>query len=305
MKISKYLLVLGFSVLLLIVYITRSNSLGPKPLTGKTKVVTSFYPLFYFTKEIGKDKLDLTNITPAGVEPHDYEPTPTDVVKIENSQLLVLNGSIEAWGERIKNQLTNKNTLVIETGAGLFDKELEEDGKKIRDPHVWLDTIRAKSQVDAITKALEDIDPVNRDFYTANSVELKEKLDSLNTVFKNGLSSCVRSEFVTSHEAFGYLASRYDLNQIAVSGISPDEEPSSAKLAEIVKIVKAKGIKYIFFESLVSPKLSETIAQEVGAKTLVLDPLEGITDNGIKKGRDYISIMNDNLNNLRIALECK
>jgi zinc transport system substrate-binding protein len=133
---------------------------------------------------------------------------------------------------------------------------------------------------------------------------LESDLDQLNAEYKAGLSSCQKKDFVTSHAAFGYLAATYGINQIAISGVSPDEEPSSQKLAEVANLVKQKDIKIIFFESLVSPKLSETIASETGAKTMVLDPIEGITSNDLKVGHTYLTVMRDNLAALQDALQC-
>jgi zinc transport system substrate-binding protein len=147
--------------------------------------------------------------------------------------------------------------------------------------------------------------PNNATFYLENKDKLLEKLDQLNITFKNGLIDCQQKDIITSHAAFGYLAKEYDLNQVAITGLSPDEEPSSAKLAQLTNFAKEKNIKYIFFESLVSPKLSNTLALEIGAKTLVLDPLEGLSDDDSKKGKDYFSKMAENLSNLRVGLDCQ
>ncbi len=133
---------------------------------------------------------------------------------------------------------------------------------------------------------------------------LNQKLDQLDKTYAEGLKTCKQKDIITSHAAFGYLATRYGLNQVAISGISPDEEPSSQQLAEVAKFAKENDVKYIFFESLVSPKLSETIAHEIGAKTLVLDPLEGISDDDIKQGKNYFTVMENNLKNLQKALQC-
>jgi zinc transport system substrate-binding protein len=265
------------------------------------EVAASFYPLYFFSSEIGKDKAEVFNVTPAGIEPHDYDPTPQDIVRIQNSKLLVVNGAgFELWLDKIKGELNN--VVMVDTSQDLNLQEGQVEGK---DPHIWLSPVLAKSQVDKILQVYIQVDPANRAFYETNAQRLKERLDELNRKFEQGLNSCNQKSFVTSHAAFGYLAREYNLTQVPISGLSPDEEPSPAKLAEITRFARENNVKYIFFETLVSPKLSETIAREVGAQTLVLDPVEGISDEGIKQGETYFTVMESNLKNLQAALECK
>src|SRR5258706_7016349 len=175
----------------------------------------------------------------------------------------------------------------------------------IQDPHVWQNPLLAKKEVEAIEKGFEKINPKDASYFQANAKKLEGELDQLDVEFKQGLASCQKKDCVTSHAAFGYLAARYGINQVAISGVSPDQEPSSQKLAEIADLVKKENIKIVFFESLVSPKLSQTIAQETGAKTMVLDPIEGISEDKLTAGHNYLTVMRDNLNALRTALECK
>ncbi len=285
--------------------------------TNKHQITASFYPLYFFASVIGKDKTDVFNITPAGVEPHDYDPTPQDIARIQNTKLLIVNGgSFEPWLDKLKDEL--KNVTIVNTTEGLSlqestqrheeEHEEEEDEKHEEesniDPHTWLSPVLAKSQVDKIYQGFIKIDPNNRASYVANTEDLKQKLDELDRKFAQGLSACSQKSFVTSHTAFSYLAAEYNLTQVPISGITPDEEPSPAQLAQVSEFVKENNIKYIFFETLVSPKLSETIANETGAKTLVLDPIEGLSDDDIRTGKNYFTVMEDNLKNLQIALEC-
>lgn len=265
---------------------------------NKVQVVASFYPLYFFASQIGGDKVEVTNITPSGAEPHDYEPTTQDVAKISTSNLLILNGHVEPWGDKV----TAPKTLVA--GDGLTTKQLVEDGQTIVDPHVWLSPLLAKKEVAKIFQALIKIDPKDQNYFQANATHLDQKLDEIDQAYKHGLANCQQKDIITSHAAFGYLAAEYDLNQVPIAGLSPDEEPSAKQLADVANFAKSHNVKYIFFESLVSPKLSETIATEIGAKTLVLDPLEGVSDADIKQGRDYFTVMQDNLTNLQIALQC-
>ena len=262
---------------------------------NKLQVTTSFYPYYFFTSQVGGDKVNVVNITPPGGEPHDYEPTPQDIINIESSKLLILNGNVEPWGNKIKDLLKGKNTVILETG----------NGANSTDPHTWLSLKLAKVQVNSILKELVQIDPQNTDYYQANANKLLAALDSLDREYRTGLDNCSSKNIITSHAAFGYLAADYGLKQVPITGLSPDSEPSLQQLTDITQFAKANNVKYIFFESLVSPKLSQTIASEVGAQTLVLNPVEGLTPSDLAQGRTYLTMMQDNLTNLKIALNCK
>jgi zinc transport system substrate-binding protein len=313
--------------LLLITIITagivllNSNQQKTKKTNEGISVSTSFYPLFYFASIIGGDKAQVHNLTPSGIEPHDYEPTPQDIIKIKNSEILIINGAgFEPWVDKLEDELSDVILMNTTDGIALQaeveheEDEHEEDSQanagqdehdeENLDPHIWLSPLLAKSQVDRILEAYIKSDPANESYYAENASALKTKLDDLNKKYEAELSSCRTRSFVTSHTAFGYLAREYNLTQVPISGLSPDEEPSAAELSEITEFVRKNEIKYIFFETLISPKLSETIAKEAGAKTLVLDPLEGLSNEAIDNGGDYFTVMEENLKNLKIALEC-
>lgn len=302
-------LLLGVIGYLLSLTFSKNSPTSQTPSeNNKIEVSASFYPLYFLASEIAKEKAEVFNITPAGVEPHDYDPTPQDIVRVQKSKLLVINGAgFEPWLDKIKGEL--QNTAIVDTTEGITlqegteeheEEEVEEHEEEPKDPHVWLSPTLAKSQVDKILQGYIQVDPSNRAFYEANTKDLKQKLDELDKKFEQGLSSCKQKNFVTSHAAFGYLAQEYNLTQVSISGLSPEEEPSPAEMAEVTKFARENNVKYIFFETLVSPKLSETIAKEVGAKTLVLDPIEGI-----EQGKNYFTVMEENLRNLQTALECK
>jgi zinc transport system substrate-binding protein len=275
-------------------------------VNNKLQVTASFYPYYFFASQVGGNKVNVINITPPGGEPHDYEPTPQDIINIESSKLLILNGNVEPWANKIKDLLRGKNAVILETGNGLFTQTvIDENGINSTDPHIWLSLKLAKAQVNSILDKYIQIDPQNKDYYTNNANNLLNDLNSLDMEYKTGLASCRLQDIITSHAAFGYLAADYGLKQIAIAGLSPDSEPSLKQLAEIASFAKTNNIKYIFFESLVSPKLSQTIASEVGAKTLVLNPIEGLTSMEISQGKNYLTVMQDNLKNLRLALDCK
>ncbi|HUD09243.1 MAG TPA: zinc ABC transporter substrate-binding protein [Patescibacteria group bacterium] len=302
---KKLIVLLGILVLIFAAVLLFNFGSTRKVSNGKLQVTASFYPMYFFASRIGGDKADVISITPASAEPHDYEPTTQDLIRIQNSNMLVLNGgALEAWGNKIKGQLP-ANVLVVTAGEGLANKQLNENGQTIQDPHIWLDPILAKKEVVVIEKGFEKIDSKDTSYFQANAQKLNSDLDALNTEYSHAFTNCAQTDFVTSHAAFGYLGRQYGINQIPISGVSPDEEPSTQKLVEITNLVKAKNIKVIFFESLVSPKLSDTIANETGAKAMVLDPIEGLTKDEIANGQNYLTIMRQNLNNLQIALQCQ
>jgi zinc transport system substrate-binding protein len=283
-------------------------------------VVASYYPLYDFAKNIGGDKIEVINITPNGSEPHDYEPTPQQLVDIQKSKVFIYNGAtFESWTDNIIPEI--KGTVVnaslgIELANGSYEHGDDEDEHEInerdnetsintKDPHFWLDPILAKQMIINIRDGLIKASPEHTEYFTGQAESYIDKLSQLDQDFKSGLSNCKINSAITSHAAFGYLAKRYNLDIISIAGINPEEEPSAAKLAEITELVSIKGINYIFFENLVSPKLAETIASETGAKTAVLDPIEGVSTQDQNNGKDYISIQKQNLQNLRTALYCK
>ncbi len=301
-----------FFILLVIVFIglifvmVKNSKKSFTPIKeDKLQVVTSFYPLYFFASSIGGDRAQVENITPAGAEPHDFEPTAADVVRMENSKLIILNGGgLEAWQNNIQKNINPENTTIVLAGEELATQKISEDGQMNRDPHVWLAPVLAQKMVDKIAQGFAQVDPANQDYYQANATALKNKLVQLDAQYKQGLNNCARRDIITSHAAFGYLAASYGLHQVPIAGLSPDAEPSPSQLAMIAKFARDNQVQYIFFESLASPKLAETLAKEVEAQTLVLDPLEGLSGEELAQGKNYLTIMQDNLTNLETALAC-
>lgn len=271
---------------------------------GRLSVATSFYPLYFFAVQIGGERANVVNITPAGGEPHDYEPTPQDIMRIVNSNVLVLNGGgLEPWSDNVRQIVNPEKTKVVIAGEDFIKQTVDSEGNMIIDPHVWLAPLLAQKMVEKIDVAFEQADPANAAYYKLNANALLAKLEELDTAYQQGLAQCTNRDMVTAHASFGYLAASYGLRQVPIAGLSPDTEPSPRQMGTIVQLARSNNTKYIFFESLASPKLSETIAREIGAKTLVLNPIEGLTPGEISQGRDYISEMMTNLVNLEIA--CK
>lgn len=276
---------------------------------GKMKVYTSFYVLYDFTKKIGGDKIELVNLVPAGIEPHDWEPTPRILKDLTKAELFIYNGAgLEPWAEKFIKAIDNDKLLTVEASAGLALREghEEEPGTESnQDPHVWLNPLLALEEGRKIKDALISLNPSNKDYYEANFLSFATKLENLDKAFLEGLAPFKGKKIVVAHDAFGYLTDRYGLVQLPIMGLSPEAEPSPAGLASIAKEMKAQNIEYIFFEELVSPKVAQVLAQEVGAKTLVLNPIEGLTGEQAKAGKEYFTLMYQNLDNLKLALGTK
>lgn len=291
----------------LVFWVVKNNQPAQKDANrGKLPVVASFYPLYFFASSIGGDKAQVTNVVPAGAEPHDFEPTAKDLAKMENSRLIILNGGgLEAWQDNIQKNINSKNTQIVVAGEGLTTQKVSENGQTGIDPHVWLSPVLAQEMIDKITQGFAEVDPANQAYYKTNADALKNKLMELDAQYRQGLNNCAKKDIITSHAAFGYIAATYGLNQVPIAGLSPDAEPSPSELVNIAKFAKDNNVKYIFFESLASPKLAETLAREVGAQTLVLNPLEGLSADDLAQGKNYLTLMQDNLANLQTALQCQ
>ena len=298
---KKFLLVVFLSIgIVTIAIITQIHPRNIPQPSDKISVATSFYPLAYLAQQIGGSYVSVINITPAGVEPHDFEPTPRDINNIYKSQLFIFNGGgIDSWAEKIQPNLEAQG---IKTINMLSEAKRQSPILESTNPHLWLDPTIMSQEADMVTDLLIRIDSAHAQEYNSNREKLKKELAKLDTEYQLGLSNCQLREIITSHDAFGYLAVRYNFKIASILGISPEEEPSPKKIAEISALAKSKGVKYIFFETMVSPKLSETIASEIGAKTLVLDPIEGLPEQDSKDNQNYLTLMQQNLANLETAM---
>ncbi|PYO55317.1 MAG: zinc ABC transporter substrate-binding protein [Candidatus Rokuibacteriota bacterium] len=284
---------------------------GPAP-SGQLLVVASFYPLYEFARQVTGPLARVVSLVPPGVEPHDWEPSPQDLTRIRDARLFIYNGAgLEPWVAKLVSDPTFSRALMVRATEGiqlLSAAPAEPSGspsKVLPDPHVWLDPVLAQSMVETIRAALVKLDPAHSPAYAENARAFTAKLQAVHQAFEAGLKDCARREVVTSHAAFSYLARRYDLTVVPVMGLAPESEPSPAQLASIVRFAREKKVKYIFFETLVNPRLAETLAREVGARTLVFNPIEGLTRDEQAAGRGYVSLMEENLKNLRTALDCR
>ena len=278
---------------------SSASSAQTEESSSKLKVMTSFYPMYDFASKVGGDKVEVTNMTPAGTEPHDWEPSAKDITQLEKADVFIYNGAdMEHWTDDVLNTLDSKEITVVEASKGI---DLLKEGKSY-DPHVWLNPLNAKKEMENIKDALVKADEKNKDYYEKNYKTYAKKFDTLDSEYSTTLSTVKNKNLIASHEAFGYLCEAYGLKQIGIEGLSPDSEPDAAKMKEIIRFAKKNNVKTIFFEELVSPKVSKTIAKELGAEAKVLDPIEGLSEDQQELGADYFSVMESNLQTLKEAL---
>jgi zinc transport system substrate-binding protein len=262
---------------------------------GRTTVVAAFYPLAYAAQRIGGGAVKVENLTPSGAEPHDLELTPRAVAEIQQADVVLYLG--HGFQPAVSDAVRGAKGRVVDvlSGLPLHSARGQEEGLTA-DPHVWLDPVLYSRIVKRIGAVL------GRKAHTAAPIA---QLRALDRDYRGGLARCARREIVTSHAAFGYLAQRYGLRQVAITGVTPESEPSAKQLAGVVKTVRRTHATTVFFETLVSPRLAETVAREVGARTAVLDPIEGLTPSEQSRGATYLTVMRRNLANLRKALSCR
>lgn len=261
---------------------------GGRTTDGRLAVVAGFYPLAFLVQQVGGPQVRVIDLTPPGVEPHDVELTARQVARIQDAALVVyLHGLAPAVDSAVKD--ASRRLDVSQVASRHRD-----------DPHVWLDPRRMASMADAVGTELGRVDPAHATDYSARSDALIGRLAELDTVLRLGLSHCTRTDVITSHSAFGYLTARYGLTQVGITGVTPDAEPRPGRLAAVTRIARAHHATTIYFESIVSPKVAESVASTVGASTAVLDPIETKPQGG-----DYLSAMRANLAALRTGLDCR
>ncbi|WP_262282081.1 metal ABC transporter substrate-binding protein [Micromonospora sp. MA102] len=274
----------------------------------RVDVVAAFYPLQFLAEKIGGDAVAVTSLAKPGAEPHDLELNPRQVGQVADAELIVYLAGFQPAVDEAVEQNGGKRAFdvagvqpLLDAAAGghQHDGEAGHEESGGKDPHLWLDPTRLATVGDRLAERLGRVDPDRAADFTARATALRAELTGLDADYARGLATCQRREIVTSHTAFGYLAEHYRLDQVGITGLSPDAEPSPQRLAEVAEEAREHGATTIFFETLVSPKVAETVAREVGARTAVLDPIEGRPADG-----DYLSAMRANLQTLRTALDC-
>lgn len=313
--------------LLLVLAGCGKNGSSGTIVEGKVNVITSFYPIYEFAKEIGGEEANVINLLPTGVEPHDWTPRSQDILNASKAQLFLYNGAgLEGWVPNFLKGLgadAKVKTVEISHGIDLIEAEGDDGhghGEEAEhgeahsdhdeetephhvDPHTWVSPKSAMIMAENIKNSYIEVDPEHQAAYESRYQELLSQLQVLDAKFMEQLSSLPKKEIVVSHQAFGYLCRDYGLTQHAIMGLSPEAEPRAQDLVALSKLVKEKGIRYIFFEELVSDKLAKTLASEAGVDTLVLNPVEGLTKAQAQAGENYFTLMEKNLQNLIQALQ--
>jgi zinc transport system substrate-binding protein len=275
--------------------------------SGKATVAASFYPVAYAAEQVGGNRINVSNLTPAGAEAHDLELTTDDLDRLLEADVAFVLGSgfqpaVEDAAERRDGETVELLPKLVDTQGKRVAEEGEEGGT---DPHVWLDPVLMSQLVGEVESGLTAADPARRSTFERNARDLQSRLAELDTRYREQLSGCARDLLVTSHESFGYLASRYGLRQQGVAGLSPDAEPDPARLGELAQLARDQGVTTVFTEETVSPRIARTLAREVGGlRTEVLSPLESLTPEQQDSGADYFTLMNANLDKIAAALDC-
>jgi zinc transport system substrate-binding protein len=301
-------LVIFFAVLLISCFFSVDAYPGNE---SKVKVIASLFPQFDFARQVGKDKVEAALLLPPGVEAHSFEPKPRDIARMNEADMFIYTGKdMEPWVERILSGVSNKGLLAVDAGRGAkLIGAPESNGHRhaAADPHIWLDMDNAAVMVDNITSALIQKDPANKGFYEENAAKYKSDLRAMDAKFRDSFSQCRFNVFAyAGHPAFNYFTKRYNLKCVSpYKGLCPDSEPSPKAVIEVVDTVKKEGLGYIYYEELLSPKLAHTIADETGAKVLPLNGAHNITREDMEKGVTFLSIMEENLENLKKGMECR
>lgn len=293
---------------------------------GRLRVVVAFYPLQFVAQRVAGDQADITSLTQPGAEPHDLELTPRQVASLVDADVVIYQKGFQAAVDEAVVQAAPKHLIDTTTLVPLREESADDghghdhgthdhgtddhgadehgaDSHQVMDPHLWLDPTNMSAIATAVAGEFAQVRPEQKAAFTTNAQHLDSELTALDQEFNQGLASCERREFITSHAAFGYLAARYHLVQIGISGLDPEAEPSPSRIAQIHTEADEYGITTIFYETLVSPSVAESIASDLGLQTAVLDPIEGITAQSA--GDDYTSVMRANLAALEKANGCR
>lgn len=293
-------------------YIYLVISLLPSTASAnRLTVVTTLFPLYEFAREIGGEAVDVSLLIPAGAEPHTWEPKPSDIAKIHDADVFIYMGEeMEPWAASMLRTIRGEEPRIVEIIEGL-DRLLENrrnvpSGSLRHDPHIWLDFAAASLIVTHIANSLSEVFPDIEDTFQDNAEVYNERLSQLDDLFFQSLRKCRPRTFVFGgHAAFGPLASRYNLNQISIYSTSPDSEPSPRLIAAIVRTIRDQRLKVVYFEDLVNPRLSRVVAREAGVRTLRLNPGGNLTQTQWEEGTTFISLMEENLVNLKKGWRCE
>ncbi len=285
----------------------------------KLAAVTTLFPLYDFAKRVAGERADVSLLLPPGAEPHGFEPRPADILRLNRADVfLYTSPAMEPWAADILKGLQNPGLEVVDTSRGIVasegrgDKDPRHDHRDghghpgAADPHIWLDFSNAVRMVEAVRDGFVKKDPAGRDVYERNAAAAIEELKTLDERFRAGLHDCEKKLLVNGgHFAFDYMAKRYGFRYVSVYGVSPDAEPTAADLARITRLIRQHGLRHLFHEELVNPKLAETLSRESGVSLLKLHPAGNLTREQLDRGETFRTLMEQNLDNLRTGMRCR
>jgi zinc transport system substrate-binding protein len=317
--------------ILILLGIVFSAACASQPETSSdNKVITSTYPVFYLASRVADQGMEVELLMPPSADPHNWEPSPKQIAQLENCRLFIYNGAgLESWAPKVTEMAAGRDTKVLELATVISDKLLphteskdvsrsnheakreseadvaEEAGHNHgeHDPHFWLDPVLALEMAKSIMEALTAVDPGNKALYQHNFSLLSQDLEKIHHTYETTLARCSKKQFVVSHEAFGYLAKRYGLEQIPIMGVSAESEPTPSRLAELSDLLRSLDICYVFTEPFTGDRVAQVLASETGAEILELNPIGGLTQEDLDAGADYLSLMENNLEQLKVALD--
>ncbi len=286
---------LAVAVVAVIILVIGSSS--PLAKQGAyLEVATTTFPLYDFSRNVGDERVRVTQLIPAGQEFHDWEPTPRTIAIVSQSRVLVYNGAgLEPWIGRLVDAASNKNLKAVDASAGLTLMKSKVGGT---DPHVWLDPLNAKKMVTRIRDAFIQADPGGEKSYVANAEAYLKRLDELHNTISSELSNYRGRSFIAFHEAFSYFAERYEMKQLAVVGANPDSEPTAEDFARLITQAKSLRLKAVYVEPLHESRSAAIVAVEIGGKVLILDPMDGVSEEDFKAGKNYLVGMREVLRSL-------
>lgn len=291
--------------------VSRRRAAVPAGGARGLKVVATIFPLYDMARAIGGGHADVALLLPPGVEAHSFEPRPGDIAAISEADIFIYTGKfMEPWAEDLVGGVLNKGLLTVNAGSGveLAGGSGGNSGKTAPspDPHIWLDFDYAKKMAANISAAFSAKDPGHGEAYSRAASDYEKELSALDTAYKTGLSACRTREIIYGgHYAFGYLARRYGLKYLSAQGLSPDSEPTAGELAALIERIKKEGIRFVFYEELISPKIAETLAAETGARTLPLNAAHNVGRDQIARGVSFFDILRGDLDSLKTGLECR
>jgi len=320
---DKRCICLFVAVLFLAVLLAGCSKSGDKgPVERRLKIVTTLFPLYDFAKQVGGERSDVSLLLPPGVEPHSFEPKPGDILKLESADLFIYTGrEMEPWVQTFLRSVNAEQLVVVDASAGILPGEEkgpyvldrrapgggEDQGYRTDiDPHIWLDLANARKMVDTILRGFVMKDPAHKEYYTRNAEGYKEKLAQLDAEYQRVLATCKKHVIIHGgHFAFNYLAKRYHLVYVSAYSGSPDAEPTARRLVALEEQLKKYDVHYIYYEELITPRVAEIIAREAGAHMLKLNGAHNVTREEMARGITFLEIMEENLTNLKVGLECR